>query len=402
MVSFQRGLTLQRHILEVQKDYPSASGDFSILLSQIGLAAKIISSQVRHAGLENMLGLIGEDHAQGESAQKLDVLANQTIIDVMRRCGKLCVIVSEEDEDSIDIPEDYLGKYVLALDPLDGSSNVDVNISIGTIFSIYRKVSDSHRGNMVDILQKGLKQVCAGYIIYGSSTVLVYTTGQGVNGFTLDPLVGEFFQTHKDMKIPEDGNLYSVNEANYKYWDSRVKAYVDYLKGLGEELPEHPYSARYMGSLVADFHRILFKGGIFMYPADKKNPKLSQGKLQLLYEGSPLAFLVEQAGGKATNGREPILSIQPTELHQRTPLFLGSKKCVEKFEEFYQDKPKEAKEAKEGENGGRSEAAEKTERIEKSERTENFEDLEKPETADKGERSEKAEENHKGQGGTAI
>ncbi|RME79542.1 MAG: class 1 fructose-bisphosphatase [Planctomycetota bacterium] len=336
-------ISLERHILETQKAYPEARGSFTILLSQIALAAKVISSEVRQAGLVDVLGLTGDENVHGEAVQKLDELANNTLIKVMRRCGQLCVMVSEEMEDPVEIPEGYAGKYVLAFDPLDGSSNIDVNASIGTIFSIYRKISDSEKGNMVDILQKGAKQLCAGYIIYGSSTVFVYTTGQGVNGFTLDPEVGAFFLSHPNIQIPEKGSIYSVNEGNYKYWDPSIQRYVDYIKGLTGEL-EKPYSARYGGTLVSDFHRILLKGGIFMYPADRKNPKYPQGKLRLLYECSPLAFIVEQAGGKASDGQNPIMNLQPTHLHQRTPLFIGSKECVEEVEQFIQGKRGKEKE----------------------------------------------------------
>ena len=331
-----KGISLERHILESQQEYPEAKGDFSILLSQLALAAKIISAEVRQAGLLGILGHAGYQNVHGEEVQKLDALANETIINVMKKCGQLCIMVSEEMDSPIEIPEEYLGKYVLAFDPLDGSSNIDTNASIGTIFSIYRKVSESPKGNLVDVLQKGLKQVCAGYVIYGSSTIFVYTTGKGVNGFTLDPAVGEFFLSHENIRIPEEGKIYSVNEGNYKYWDKPIQDYVDYIKGTKGS--KKPYSLRYSGTLISDFHRILLKGGIFMYPADNKSPRNAHGKLRLLYECSPLAFIVEQAGGKASDGKNPILSLQPTDLHQRTPFFIGSKKCVEELEMFIQGK----------------------------------------------------------------
>lgn len=323
------GINLERHIMENQKQHPQAKGDFSIMLCQIALAGKIISREVNRAGLADILGYSGKNNVHGEEVQKLDEFAHKTIQSVMAQSGQLCVMVSEESKEPIEIPTEYLGKYVLVFDPLDGSSNIDVGVSIGTIFSIYQKISEGEKGNMIDILQKGKKQLCAGYLLYGSSTMFVYSTGNGVNGFTLDPAVGEFFLSHPNLKLPEKGKIYSVNEGNTKYWPKPLQNYLDHLKSLHNE--ETPYKARYIGSLVADFHRTLLKGGIFIYPADSKNPK---GKLRLLYEASPLAFLAEQAGGLATNGQQPILDIQPTELHERTPLFIGSKLCVEEAQQF--------------------------------------------------------------------
>lgn len=331
----KRGLTIERHIMETQREHPEATGEFSILLSQIILAGKIISSEVNRAGLADILGLSGHENVQGEEVQKLDDFANQTIVNVCQQSGQLCVMVSEEEKVPIEIPEEYLGRYVLVFDPLDGSSNIDVNINIGTIFSIYRKVNDTPKGNMIDILQKGLKQVCAGYIIYGSSTMFVYTTGHGVHGFTLDPAVGEFFLSHENIQIPQEGKTYSANEGNYKHWTPEMQKYIDHLKGVGPDDGD-PYSYRYVGSLVADFHRTLLKGGIFMYPADNKDPNKPHGKLRLLYEASPMSFIAEQAGGYGSDGEGSILAIQPTELHQRVPLFIGSAWEVKKAEAFLQ------------------------------------------------------------------
>ncbi len=321
-------ITLGTHILQQQMRYPEATGELTDLLYDIILAAKIISREVNKAGLAEILGLTGKINVQGEEVQKLDEYANTTIKNIVQRSGNLCLMASEEEEDIIRIPDKYpLGKYVLAFDPLDGSSNIDVNVSIGTIFSIFKKVNiDGKPGNYEDILQPGYKQVAAGYVIYGSSTVFVYTSGQGVHGFTLDPSVGEFFLSHSDIKIPERGKYYSVNESNYHLWDDKIKNYVDKVR---EGKCEYKYTSRYIGSLVADFHRNLLKGGIFLYPSNKKSPK---GKLRLLYEANPLAFIVEQAGGMAiTDKGERILDIIPQELHQRVPLIIGSKDDVELF-----------------------------------------------------------------------
>ncbi len=321
-------ITLGTHILQQQMKYPEATGELTDLLYDIILAAKIISREVNKAGLAEILGLTGKINVQGEEVQKLDEYANTTIKNIVQRSGNLCLMASEEEEDIIRIPEKYpLGKYVLAFDPLDGSSNIDVNVSIGTIFSIFKKVNiDGKPGDYEDILQPGYKQVAAGYVIYGSSTVFVYTSGQGVHGFTLDPSVGEFFLSHPDIKIPERGKYYSVNESNYHLWDDKIKNYVDKVR---EGRCEYKYTSRYIGSLVADFHRNLLKGGIFLYPSNKKSPK---GKLRLLYEANPLAFIVEQAGGMAITDRgERILDIVPQELHQRVPLIIGSKDDVELF-----------------------------------------------------------------------
>jgi len=327
-------ITIERHILEQQKFFPKATGEFTNLLYDIALAAKIISREVNKAGLAEILGLAGEENIQGEQVMKLDIFANEMLIRMNDHTGRLCGMASEEVADIIPIPGRFpCGKYVLIFDPLDGSANIDVNVSVGTIFSIYRKVSDGPRGTLEDFLQAGYKQAAAGYVIYGSSTMMVYTSGQGVHGFTLDPSVGEFLLSHPDIQIPPRGKYYSVNEGNYHYWSEGVRRYMDYLK-TPHKAAGRPYSGRYVGTLVADFHRNLLAGGIFMYPADTKSP---HGKLRLLYEAAPLAFIVEQAGGRASDGRQDILHIQPESLHQRVPLFIGSREDVNEAEEFIRE-----------------------------------------------------------------
>lgn len=315
-------ITIGRHIMEQERRYPSATGEFSDLLSEITLAAKIIGREVSKAGLVNILGKTGEENVQGEEVQKLDLFANDVIFRALDHTGHLCIMASEECEEPLQIPARYpRGKYVLNFDPLDGSSNIDANVSIGTIFSIHRRVTDGDgAGDVRDCMQKGSRQVCAGYIVYGSSTVFVYTTGQGVHGFTFDPSVGEFLLSHENIRIPDRGSIYSINEGNYHRWDAPVRRYIEYLK-TPDKGNGHPYSSRYIGSLVADFHRNLLYGGIFLYPGDRKN---RHGKLRLLYEAAPLAFICEQAGGAATDGTRRILDIDPTELHQRVPLVIGS------------------------------------------------------------------------------
>jgi fructose-1,6-bisphosphatase I len=334
------GTTITQHLLSQQRQNPEATGAFTILLYELIVAAKVISKEVNKAGLEDILGDTGEINVQEEQVQKLDVYANRVIIERMQHIGQLCCMGSEEIADLIDIPSQYpKGNYILLFDPLDGSSNIDVNISIGTIFGIYKKTSDETDINFLlnETLQPGYKQVAAGYFIYGSSTMMVYTTGNGVHGFTLLPDVGEFLLSHENIRIPERGKTYSVNESNYQYWDDNTKALVDYFKVKDKETGR-PYTSRYVGSLVADFHRNLLKGGIFMYPADMKDPKKPQGKLRLMVEANPLAMVVQQAGGYASNGKGPILQIQPNELHQRVPLYIGSKKDVELAEEFLSGK----------------------------------------------------------------
>jgi fructose-1,6-bisphosphatase I len=315
------GWTLERHILEEQRTHPGASGEFTQLFQQLALAGKIVGSRVNQAGLAGVLGVTGEVNVQGERVQKLDVFANQALIHCLEAGGQVCLMASEEVDDPIPIPTDFpRGKYVLMFDPLDGSSNIDVNISIGTIFGVHKRVTEGEPA-IEDCLQPGYKQVAAGYIIYGSSTMFVYTTGQRVHGFTLDPSVGEFFLSHPNIRIPERGAMYSINEGNESKWNERVKGWVRWLK-TPDKAGGRPYSSRYIGTLVADFHRTLLKGGVFAYPADNKNPN---GKLRLLYEAAPLALVARAAGGDASTGTQPILEIVPSELHQRVPLYIGSR-----------------------------------------------------------------------------
>jgi len=322
----EKGVTnLSRFLLEEQRKHPEATGEFTILLEQIAFAAKIISSEVNKAGLVNILGKNESTNVHGEEQQKLDVYANSKMIEALDHTGKVCAMASEEDEGIIEIPDKYpKGKYVVVFDPLDGSSNIDVNISIGTIFGIYKRVSEGFNGCKEDFLQEGSKLVASGYVIYGSSTMFVYTTGVGVNGFTLDPSIGEFLLSHENIRIPEHGKILSINEANYHRWAPEIRDFVEYIKSI----EERKYTSRYIGSLVADFHRNLLKGGIFLYPGDKSNPK---GKLRLLYEANPMAHIIEQAGGMATDGNKNILDIKPTELHQKTPLIVGSRFEVEAY-----------------------------------------------------------------------
>ena len=330
--------TIERHFLDQQRHFPDATGEFTNLLYDIALAAKIIVREVNKAGLVEILGLAGEVNVQGEQVMKLDVFANETMIRMNDHTGRLCAMASEENPDIIPIPDQFpAGNYVLVFDPLDGSSNIDVNASVGTIFSIHRKVSGRERGTLEDFLQPGYEQAAAGYIIYGASTMMVYTSGQGVHGFTLDPSVGEFLLSHPNIQIPPRGRYYSTNEGNYHYWSGGVRRYVDYLKAPGKASGRSSYSGRYIGTLVADFHRNLLAGGIFMYPADTKDPKKPHGKLRLLCEAAPMAFIVEQAGGRASDGRQDIMHIQPESLHQRVPLFIGSREDVDEAEQFIRE-----------------------------------------------------------------
>ena len=327
------GITVSRHIMDSQRLHPEATGELSGLLSELIVAAKTISAEVNMAGLADVLGMSGKTNIQGEEVMKLDEYANNTIKRRMARCGYVCIMSSEEEDETIPVMEGYEGKYTLAFDPLDGSSNIDCNVSIGTIFSIHRRRSSltSGQGELRDLLQKGNEQVAAGYIVYGSSTMLVFTTGEGVHGFTLDPNVGEFYLSHPDIRIPEHGKYYSVNEGNYPRWDKNLQRYVEYVKGVAGDNPS-PLSARYIGTLVADFHRNLIKGGIFLYPRDSKN---ASGKLRLLYEAAPFAFIIEQAGGRAITGDgRNINNIEPESLHQRVPLIIGSRKEVDLVEDF--------------------------------------------------------------------
>lgn len=323
------GITLDQHIAHQMELSPGATGHFTSLLYQIALAAKLVDARVRQAGLADILGYTGEVNVQGEQVQKLDEVANETFITVLKRGGRCCAIASEELEDAV-FPEGA-GRYAVTMDPLDGSSNIDCNVSIGTIFGVYRRKSDHHGpADVGDLLQPGRDLRAAGYVIYGSSTMLVYSTGKSVHGFTLDPTIGEFFLSHDNIRIPQRGGIFSCNEGNSVRWEEGTRRWVAYLKEQHKET-QRPYTARYVGSLVADAHRTLLKGGIFAYPADKKSP---QGKLRLLYEANPFAFIFEAAGGRACDGSRRILDIDATELHQRTPLILGSPDDVADFERF--------------------------------------------------------------------
>jgi fructose-1,6-bisphosphatase I len=331
-------ITLNTHISNRQKTFPEASGSFSNMLWDLSVAIKIISREVNQAGLVDILGFTGEKNIHGEEVKKLDMFAHDTIYQCMKQNGHLCAMASEEADEILPIPKDHKkGDYVLLFDPLDGSSNIDVNVSIGTIFSILKKVSDKPEGCEQDFLQPGYKQIAAGYTIYGSSTMLVYTTGNGVNGFTLDPSIGEFILSHPNIKTPESGSIYSINEANYHQWDQPTKDYIDRLK-QSKTMSDKPYSLRYIGSLVADFHRNLLKGGIFLYPPSYKDGK-PVPKLRLLYEANPLAFIIEQAGGKASTGTQRILDIVPNDIHQKVSLIIGCAKDVTAYEKLCQNVP---------------------------------------------------------------
>ena len=326
-------ITIERHILEQQKFFPEAHGELTDLLNDVAFAAKLVRKEVVRAGLVDILGLTGDTNVQGEEVKKLDIFANEKIISAIGQHGRFAIMGSEENEEIIIPPKNESGNYALLFDPLDGSSNIDVNVSVGTIFSIYKlKGDDPGKADISDCLQHGYEQVAAGYVIYGSSVVMVYTTGHGVHGFTYDPSIGEFLLSHENIITPKSGKYYSINEGSYAQFDEGTKKYLDYIK---EEDPatNRPYSTRYIGSLVADFHRNLLTGGVFVYPPTTKHLK---GKLRLMYEANPLAFICEQAGGRATNGRDRILDIQPLELHQRTPLYIGSVDDVIIAEEFEQ------------------------------------------------------------------
>ena len=325
-------VTIERHIIDQERMFPEATGAFSRILSDIAIAAKVISREVNKAGLVEILGEVGAKNVHGENVRKLDVYADEVIYKALDHTGHLCCMASEEHEDILEIPSKFpSGNYALLYDPLDGSSNIDVNVSVGTIFSIHRKVSDHPRGCLEDCLQAGRQQVAAGYVIYGPSTMLVLSVGNGVHGFTLDPSLGEFLLSHPDMQIPQPGQrIYSVNEGNYLNWSEGQRRFVDHLKGLDGE-NERPFSSRYVGSMVADIHRTLLYGGLFMYPADRRSPN---GKLRLLYECAPMAMIIEAAGGRAITGTMDILDVEPESLHQRVPLYIGSKECVDLAEQF--------------------------------------------------------------------
>ena len=325
--------TLDDFIIKRQKDYPEAKGEFSRLLHHIGTAAKMVGSKIRKAGLADILGRAGNINVQGEDQQKLDIYADEVFTSALLSSGECCGVASEENQNIITFTHEFAlkGKYIVCMDPLDGSSNIDVNVSVGTIFSIYRRISE--KGSIVtdeDFLQKGTDQVAAGYIIYGSSTMLVYTTGNGVNGFTLDPSLGEFCLSHTDLKMPASGSLYSVNEGNYIKFPDGVKKYIKYCQER-DPSTSRPYVSRYIGSLVSDFHRNLLKGGIYMYPSSEIYPR---GKLRLVYECNPMALIAEQSGGKASDGYNRIMEIKPDSLHQKTPYFVGSVEMVNRVEEF--------------------------------------------------------------------
>lgn len=328
-----RAITLSQFVLQQEREHPEASGEFTSVLLDIALAAKMINKAVVRAGLADVIGATGDVNVQGERVQKLDVFAHETIMRVLGSTGQLAVVASEEDEGIVPMPDDApIGKYVVNFDPLDGSSNIDANVNIGTIFSILPRITRKGQGTIEDCLQAGRRQMCAGYVLYGSSTMLVYTTGDGVHGFTYEPSIGEFLLSHADIRTPKRGHIYSVNEGNYARWSDGMKRYADWLK-VEDKATDRPYSMRYVGSLVADFHRNLLYGGIYLYPGDAKNPN---GKLRLLYEAAPLAFVAEQAGGAASDGTRRIMDIAPSSLHQRTQLFLGSPDDVADCEAFLQ------------------------------------------------------------------
>jgi fructose-1,6-bisphosphatase I len=327
-------VTIESHFLEQQRAHPEATGVLTSLLYDIALSAKIIAHAMTQAGLIDVLGMAGRRNIQGEQVAKLDMFANETLIRFNSFTGRVAGMASEENAEIICVPDGYpCGPYVLLFDPLDGSSNIDFTISVGTIFSIYRRKTESGAGRPEDFLQAGHDLIAAGYIIYGNSTVFVYTAGDGAHGFTLDPGVGEFLLSHPDIRVPEKPVFYSVNQGYERYWSSGVRQFTDYVQGKTGEF-DGGLSMRYVGSLVADFHRNLLAGGIFYYPADSKDPSKRHGKLRLLYECAPLAYIVEQAGGYASDGTRPILDIEPTELHQRTPLFIGNRPLVERAESY--------------------------------------------------------------------
>jgi len=326
--------TLVQHLQRKQKKFLGATGEFTRLMNEVLVAAKIISLEVNKAGIGgHILGVTGNINVHGEEIQKLDEFANSTFVNILSKSGVVCAITSEEMADPVLIPKENAGKYIFMMDPLDGSSNIDVNVSIGTIFSIYRKKSTGDIVKDEDLLQKGADQVAGGYIVYGSSTMFVYSIGNGVHGFTLDPSLGEFFLSHPSIKIPEQGNIYSVNEGNLCNWTINQVNLIKYFKEVDEKT-NRPYRGRYIGSMVSDFHRTLLKGGIFMYPSDSKNPS---GKLRFAFEASPLAFIVENAGGSASTGKERILDIVPNDIHQCVPLYIGSRLDVETVERFFKD-----------------------------------------------------------------
>jgi len=327
--------TLGQFIIEKQADFSYAKGELSRLLRDIGIAAKIVNREVNKAGLVDILGDAGSINVQGEGQKKLDLFANTQFISALTSGGECCIVATEEEEYfvPIDSPVSKNAKYIVCIDPLDGSSNIDVNVAVGTIFSILRRKSTEGTATLDDVLQKGTEQVAAGYVIYGSSTMLVYTTGNGVNGFTLDPSIGEFCLSHPDMQVPEEGSIYSINEGNYVHFPEGVKKYIKYAQ-INDAATNRPYTSRYIGSMVGDIHRNLIKGGIYIYPTTASSPN---GKLRLMYECNPMAFIIEQAGGIASDGFKRILDIEPVELHQRSSIFIGSKKMVKMAEQMMEE-----------------------------------------------------------------
>ena len=326
-------ITIERHILDLEREHPQATGAFTNLLYDIALAAKIIARETMRAGLTQILGMVGRVNVQGEQQMKLDVFANETIIRMNNSTGRVAVMASEEMDGIITPPEPYCntGQYALLFDPLDGSSNIDVNVSVGTIFAVYHRKSSTGPGNLSDCLQPGRDLAAAGYVIYGPSNMLVYTTGHGVHGFTLDPSLGEFLLSHPNLRFPEKPKYYSANQGNEHFWSTGVRRYTDWLQGVNSDEPSRPLAARYVGSLVADFHRNLLAGGVYYYPTDTKS---AEGKLRLAYEAAPIAYIAQQAGGYASDGAQDILAILPTDLHQRTPLFVGTRSLVLKAEDY--------------------------------------------------------------------
>jgi fructose-1,6-bisphosphatase I len=326
-------ITIERHILEEQQVHPEATGALTNILYDLALAGKFIASQTTRAGLSEILGTTEDINIQGETVMKLDQIADQVIYRLNDHTGRIAVMASEEHEHLLPIPTNFpVGKYVLLFDPLDGSSNIDYNATIGTIFALYRRLSVAGPGTLEDCLQPGAALVAAGYMIYGSSTMLVYTSGSGVHGFTLDPMIGEFLLTHPNIIIPQKPKYYSVNHGNEFYWSQGIQKYTHWLQGI--EGDHKPLSLRYIGSLVGDFHRTLLSGGIFYYPADSSDPSRPYGKLRLTYEAAPLSFIAQHAGGYGSDGQQSILDIQPSSLHQRTALFIGDRQLVKKAEEF--------------------------------------------------------------------
>ncbi|MBA3870200.1 MAG: class 1 fructose-bisphosphatase [Anaerolineae bacterium] len=330
-------MTIERHILEQQKQFPNATGSFTRLLYDIALSAKIIARETTRAGLVGILGASDDHNVYGEQQQKLDIFADQTIFKMNDHSGQLCAMASEEHEDIMHIPPYYdNGKYVLLYDPLDGSSNIDVNVSVGTIFAVHRKISRGQQGTLEDLLQPGRRLAASGYVTYGSSTMMVYSTGQGVHGFTLDPSVGEFLLSHENIRVPDKTTYYSANQGNEKYWTPGMRRFTKWLQGIEGE-GRKPLGHRYIGSLVADFHRNMLRGGIFFYPGDLQEPEKPFGKMRLMFEAQAIAFLAEQAGGYGSDGLGNLLDIQPHSLHQRVPLIVGNRDLVEKAEQYIRD-----------------------------------------------------------------